>query len=185
MRSRLQIEQISSQSSHADTAEGNWLLVLANYPMKELVRENVERFAMLMSCSKPRGPPMRLSLILTIGGNVVTFVGECDGAIHIVRHAICLTPFHPFIMFHNADLYPLRSFLEILPPHTYYLSAQHPPSTIVYTSLLRIVTKCCIICSVTRSRVHRSPAWGRHRRSIVNCDLLTQKVNNNNKTRFT
>ena len=37
MRSRLQIEQISSQSSHADTAEENWRLVLANYPMKELV----------------------------------------------------------------------------------------------------------------------------------------------------
>ena len=36
--SRLQIEQISSQSSHADTAEGNWRLVLANHPMKELVR---------------------------------------------------------------------------------------------------------------------------------------------------
>ena len=54
----MQIEQISSQSSHADTAEGNWRLVLANYPMKELVRENVERFAMLMSNSKPRRPPM-------------------------------------------------------------------------------------------------------------------------------
>ena len=60
----LQIEQISSQSSHADTAEGNWRLVLANYPMKELVRENVERFAMSMSYSKPRGPPMNsISLI--------------------------------------------------------------------------------------------------------------------------
>ena len=55
---RLQIEQISSQSSHADTAEGNWQLVLANYPMKEVVQENVERFAMLMSYSKPRRPLM-------------------------------------------------------------------------------------------------------------------------------
>ena len=52
VRSPLQIEQISSQSLHADTAEGNWRIVLANYPMKELVRENVERFAMLMSYSK-------------------------------------------------------------------------------------------------------------------------------------
>ena len=42
--SRLQIEQINSQSSHADTAEENCRLVLANYPMKKLVRENVERF---------------------------------------------------------------------------------------------------------------------------------------------
>ena len=40
VRSRLQIEQISSQSSHAITAEGNWRLVLANYPVKELVRQN-------------------------------------------------------------------------------------------------------------------------------------------------
>ena len=54
----LQIEQISRQSSHADTAKGTWRLVLANYPMKELVRENVERFAMLMLNSKPRRPPM-------------------------------------------------------------------------------------------------------------------------------
>ena len=44
VRSRLQIAQISSQCSHVDTTEGNWRLVLANYPMKELVRENVERF---------------------------------------------------------------------------------------------------------------------------------------------
>ena len=29
------LEQISSQSLHADTAEGNWRLVLANYPMKK------------------------------------------------------------------------------------------------------------------------------------------------------
>ena len=58
VRLLLQIEQISSQSSHADTAEGNWRLVLANYPMKELVREDVERFAMLMSYSKPRRPLM-------------------------------------------------------------------------------------------------------------------------------
>ena len=63
MRSRLQIEQISSQSSHADTAEENWRLVLASYPMKELVRENVERFAMLMLYSKPRRPPKRLVLL--------------------------------------------------------------------------------------------------------------------------
>ncbi|KAI0225802.1 hypothetical protein LSAT2_023434 [Lamellibrachia satsuma] len=58
VRSRLQIEQISSQSSHADTAERNWRLVLANYPMKELVRGNVGQFAMLMPYSKPRRPPM-------------------------------------------------------------------------------------------------------------------------------
>ena len=45
VHSHLQIKQISSQSLHA--------LILANYPMKELVRENVERFAMLMSYSKP------------------------------------------------------------------------------------------------------------------------------------
>ena len=57
IRSRMQIEQFSSQSSHADTAEGNWRLVLANYPMKELVQKNVERFV-LMSYSKPRRPPM-------------------------------------------------------------------------------------------------------------------------------
>ena len=56
VRARFQIEQISSQSSHADTAEGNWGFVLANYPLKELVRENVERSAMLMSYSKPRRP---------------------------------------------------------------------------------------------------------------------------------
>ena len=61
VRSRLQIEQISSQSSHADTAEGNWQLVLANYPKIELMCENVERFAMLMSYPKPRRPPMILS----------------------------------------------------------------------------------------------------------------------------
>ena len=42
----------------ADTAEENWPFVLANYPMKEHVRENVERFAMLMSYSKPRRPMM-------------------------------------------------------------------------------------------------------------------------------
>ena len=58
--SRIQIEQISSQSLHADAAEGNWQLVLANYPMKELVRKNVERFAMLMSYLKPRRPPMTI-----------------------------------------------------------------------------------------------------------------------------
>ena len=58
VRSCLQIEQISSQSSHANTAEGNWRLVLANYAVKELVRDNVERFAILMSYSKPRRPPM-------------------------------------------------------------------------------------------------------------------------------
>ena len=58
VRSCLQIEHISSQSSHANTAEGNWRLVLANYPVKEVVRDNVERFAMLMSYSKPRRPPM-------------------------------------------------------------------------------------------------------------------------------
>ena len=45
MRLRSQIEPISSQSWHADTAEGNWQIVLANYPTKELVRENVERIA--------------------------------------------------------------------------------------------------------------------------------------------
>ena len=60
VRSRLQIEQISSYSSHADTAEGNRRLVLANYPMKELVREHIERFAMLMSYSKPKKPPIEL-----------------------------------------------------------------------------------------------------------------------------
>ena len=48
VRSRLQVEQISSQSSHADKAERNWRLVLANYPIKELVREKIERFVMLM-----------------------------------------------------------------------------------------------------------------------------------------
>ena len=58
-----QIEQMNSHSSHADTAEGNWRLVLANYPMKELVRENVERFAILMSCSKPRRPPMNYPML--------------------------------------------------------------------------------------------------------------------------
>ena len=47
VRSHLQIEQISSQSSHADIAEGNYQLVLANYPMKELVREKVERYVIL------------------------------------------------------------------------------------------------------------------------------------------
>ena len=60
VRSRLQIEQISCQSSHADTAEGNWQLVYTNYPLKELVREHVERFAMLMSYSKSRRPPMTM-----------------------------------------------------------------------------------------------------------------------------
>ena len=55
VHSRLQIEQISSQTSV--TVEGNWRLVLANYPMKE--QENVERFTMLMSNSKSRRPPMR------------------------------------------------------------------------------------------------------------------------------
>ena len=61
VRSRLQIEQISSQSSHADTAEGNWRLVFANYPLKELVREKFNDFAMLMSYSKPRRPQMQFS----------------------------------------------------------------------------------------------------------------------------
>ena len=36
MNVRLQIEEKISQSLHADTAEENWRLVLANYPMKEL-----------------------------------------------------------------------------------------------------------------------------------------------------
>ena len=55
VRSCLQIEQISSQSSRE---EGNWRFVLANYPMKELVREHAERFAMLKSYSKSRRQPM-------------------------------------------------------------------------------------------------------------------------------
>ena len=61
VRSRLQIKQISSQSSHANTTEGNWQFVLANYSMKELVRENIERFVMLMSYSKPRRPPVMMT----------------------------------------------------------------------------------------------------------------------------
>ena len=59
--SRLQIS-----SSHANTAEENWWLVLANnYPMKELVRENVEQFAMLISYLKPRRPLMVLTTLYT------------------------------------------------------------------------------------------------------------------------
>ena len=37
---------------YADTAEGNWRLVLTKYPMKELVRKHVAGFAMLMSYSE-------------------------------------------------------------------------------------------------------------------------------------
>ena len=58
MRLCFQMEQINSQSLYADTAEGNWRLI--NYPVKELMRENVERFVMLMSYSKPRRPPMMM-----------------------------------------------------------------------------------------------------------------------------
>ena len=44
VRSHLETEEVRSQSSRADTAETKWRLVLVNYPMKELVRENVERY---------------------------------------------------------------------------------------------------------------------------------------------